>query len=70
MNFTCPKCGVILNRYDGERVHPGNPAFGVTLDCGNHACSSPEVTGHGSNEKQAYISLMDKFARGKVGEVV
>lgn len=64
MNFTCPLCNATLNRFEGEKIHPGNPEFGVTLDCGNPACSAAEVTGHGRNEKEAFKIIEEKCKFG------
>ncbi len=66
MKYNCPICGVELNEFAGEKSHPGNPAFGVTLDCGNKACSAPEVMGHGDKVKDAYEVIMAKFGRKPV----
>jgi len=69
MKYQCPICGMDLNEYAGEKSHPGNPAFGVTLDCGNKDCGNKEcqeVMGHGAKAKDAYETIMDKFGKGKV----
>ena len=63
MKYECPLCKVELKEKVGEKMHPGNVDYGITLDCENVGCTSQEVMGHGSNVKQAYEVILSKFVR-------
>jgi hypothetical protein len=61
MNFNCPLCDAELVGTDGEKMHPGNPAYGRTLECPNTKCMAQEVMGHGDNDKQAFEVIKQKY---------
>lgn len=61
MKFKCPLCQAELSEYQGDQVHPNDPAFGVTLDCSNKVCPAQEVMGHGKNAEGAFNVIMQKF---------
>lgn len=62
--FICPICQEELTQMFGEKMHPNNPEYGVTLYCANMQCSAQEVMGHGDKVKDAYETVMHKFAGG------
>ena len=59
-NQKCPVCGVSLVSQSGDQIDPKN---GITVWCDNRNCSAQEVSGHGKNEKEAWITIMQKFKR-------
>ncbi len=68
MKHTCPVCKSALGSMDGEKMHPNDKNYGVTLYCLNMGCSAQEVMGHGKNEKDAYEVIMAKFVGRDTGE--
>lgn len=63
MNYPCPVCKRDLSKYDGEKMNPGDPRFGVTLLCENPKCTAEEVMGHGNKIKDAYEVVIARFVR-------
>lgn len=63
--FPCPVCKWPLAQLAGEKLHPGDPKFGVTLTCMNLKCPPQEVMGHGSNAKNAYEVVLQRFKHEK-----
>jgi len=61
MKYNCPICQVEMTEQIGETMHPGNPAYGITLSCLNPNCSAQEVMGHGKNVKEAWEVVQEKF---------
>ena len=61
MKYECPICKVEMAVMDGERMHPGDKNYGVTLHCLNMGCGAQEVMGHGRNEKEAFEVVVAKF---------
>ena len=57
----CPICNVELVSMDGEKIHPGDSNYGVTVYCANKKCSAQEVFGHGDNVKQACEVIVHKY---------
>ena len=50
---------------DGEKMHPNDRNYGVTLYCLGDACPAQEVFGHGKGEKEAYEVILLKFTRDR-----
>ncbi len=63
MNYPCPICKENMTRYDGEKMHPNDPKFGLTLLCENQKCTAQEVMGHGDKAKDAYEVVIAKFVK-------
>ena len=61
----CPMCGIELSEFMGERMHPNDPKYGVTVACANPNCPAPEVMGHGKTAKEAWGVIQDKFLERK-----
>lgn len=69
MSYQCPLCKSELGCMDGEKMHPNDRNYGVTLYCFNMGCPAQEVMGHGGKEKEAYEVIMAKFVgRDKSGD--
>jgi hypothetical protein len=49
----------------GDRMHPGDSNYGITLACINDKCSAQEVMGHGNKIKDAWDVVNTKFNRKK-----
>jgi hypothetical protein len=62
--FNCPICQVEMVQMYGNAIHPNDPAHGVLLRCINKECSAQEVEGHGDKVKDAYETVMHKYAGG------
>jgi hypothetical protein len=61
MKYICPVCESELSEFLGHQMHPGNPAYGVTLYCPSRTCPAQEVSGHGDNVKGAWSVIQQKF---------
>jgi len=61
MKYYCPLCKSELVQMFGESVHPNDPKYGVTLYCPSWKCPAQEVSGHGSNVKDAWGVIEAKF---------
>lgn len=61
MKYPCPICGVEMTEFAGEKMHPGNPAFGITLSCEHRGCTAQEVMGHGKKVEDAWAVVVEKF---------
>ena len=59
--YLCPCCNTPLNQYYGEFVHPNDPNYGITLDCGNRNCPPQQVMGHGKTAEEAYKVIRQKY---------
>ena len=59
--YQCPLCKVELTLQYGTQVHPNDPNYGVTLYCANRKCPAQEVSGHGKNEKDAFLTIEQKY---------
>ena len=59
--YKCPVCNGFLHAEFGTQINPGNPDFGVTIDCKSKTCPAQEVMGHGDNEKKAFEIVTDRF---------
>jgi hypothetical protein len=60
-SYKCPVCKGNLSAFPGDYFHPGDSKFGVKLECTNRVCPAQEVMGHGTNEKNAYEVITDRF---------
>jgi len=65
MKYECPLCRSELVGMDGEKMHPNDRNYGVTLYCLGDACPAQEVFGHGKGEKEAYEVILLKFTRDR-----
>lgn len=63
--YKCPICNVAMNTMDGEKMHPGDSNYGVTLYCINTNCSAQEVFGHGNKPKDAYEVVTAKYIKNR-----
>lgn len=63
--YICPLCKVEMEPMDGEKMHPGDSKYGVTLYCINMECPAEEVFGHGDKIKDAYEVVIAKYAKVK-----
>lgn len=65
--MNCPLCQTPLAEIAGHAIHPGDPAYGLTLYCpaARNVCPAQEVMGHGDNAKGAYQVIQDKFNKKK-----
>lgn len=64
--FPCPVCGVEMLHVMGNKIHPGDKNYGVSLICSRKECASTEeVCGHGDKAKDAYEIAVEKFSRLK-----
>jgi hypothetical protein len=61
MRYLCPVCGLQMTQMFGERMHPNNSDFGVTLYCPNLECSAQEVMGHGRTVVEALEVVQNRF---------
>lgn len=61
ITLKCPVCKGKLRAFPGDYFHPGDPKFGVKLECPNVDCDAQEVMGHGKNEKEAFEVITDRF---------
>lgn len=61
--MNCPLCQTPLAAVNGDPIHPGDRAFGVTLYCpaAKQDCPAQEVMGHGDSEKKALEIILDKY---------
>lgn len=60
-NYPCPVCGVKMTEFAGDKMHTGNPLFGVTLSCEHRGCTDQEVQGHGKKVDDAWDVVVEKF---------
>ena len=56
----CPVCQSSLTLIPGNQISKDD---GVTLYCSNIKCSAQEVFGHGSNEKNAFQIITEKYSQ-------
>lgn len=63
MKFNCPVCQCELSEVAGNRLHPGDKNYGMTLFCSAMSCPAQEVMGHGNNVKDAYEVITQKFKK-------
>ncbi len=68
IKYNCPLCNMELREQVGEKMHPNNPEYGISLDCSSDACPAQEVMGHGKNSKEAYEIIIQKFKNAKTYE--
>jgi len=62
MKYNCPVCGGELREQVGNAMHPGDPKFGILLDCPHLNCPAQEIMGHGDNVKGAYEIVMARIS--------
>ena len=62
-NLICPHCGVPLSTQQGDTIHPGDPAYGISVYCANITCGPQEVAGHGDNIPQAFRVIQEKYQK-------
>lgn len=62
-SYNCPICNSAMLKLYGNKMHPGEPNFGITLRCIDSKCPTAEnVEGHGKNEARAYDVVLAKWA--------
>ena len=61
MNFNCPLCQSVLREQVGNQMFPGDPKYGITLECGNLKCPAQEVFGHAKNANEAFEIIQQKY---------
>jgi hypothetical protein len=61
MNYNCPVCQGVLVEGFGDQLNPGDPKHGVFLYCPSRQCPAQEVSGHGTNVKEAWGVIQAKF---------
>lgn len=61
MKYACPICKTELKEQLGNKLHPFDTNYGVTLFCANKQCSAEEVMSHGDKAKDAFQVIVDKF---------
>lgn len=64
-NYPCPVCSHEMSLFAGDKMHPGNPSFGVTLSCEYKECTAQEVMGHGKKVEDAWEVVEEKFLKRK-----
>lgn len=66
MEYRCPLCNTLLVQEHGEKIHPGDPAHGVSLLCPAEyprICSAQEVMGHGRTSDEAFRIIQQKYVK-------
>ena len=61
MKYVCPLCKTELREQIGDKLHPFDANYGITLDCPNKQCEAEEVMGHGHKAKDAFQVIVEKF---------
>ena len=61
MKYNCPICSEEMVESAGDGVTMGDPKLGAFLICRNMKCSAQDVSGHGSNVKDAWRVVQEKF---------
>lgn len=64
-NYPCPICDNEMSLFAGDKMHPGDPLFGVTLSCEHRECTAQEVMGHGKKVEDAWEVVKEKFLKRK-----
>lgn len=61
MNYQCPMCKGELKMVYGDKLHPNDKEYGITIYCPHKECPAQEVMGHGTTESKAYEVITNKF---------